>query len=123
MCHVCKLNPGHLYQKNKNNFKRPFFLVGLHRCNGALPSLLTKQTPNKDLLALEVLSQTLHLAQLPTQVLLVSQQVAQLPPEVVDVSLKEGLNVVSDCFVSLFLQKGPLGLQDFVFLLKEPDLE
>lgn len=76
-----------------------------------------------DLLVLEVLSKALHLVQLPSQVLLVSQQPVQLAPEVVDVSLKEGLNVVSDCFVPLFLQKGPFSLQDLVLLLKESDLD
>lgn len=46
-----------------------------------------------------------------------------MPPEVVQVGLKEGLNAVSHCFVPLFLQKGPLGLQDLVLLFKESDLE
>lgn len=65
----------------------------------------------------------MHLVQLPSQVLLVCQQAVQLSPEVVDVGLEEGLNVVSDCFVPLFLQKGPLGLQDLVLLFKESDLD
>lgn len=75
-----------------------------------------------DLLVLEVLGKALHLVQLPSQVLLVGQQAVQLPPEGVDVGLEEGLNVVSDRFVPLFLQKGPLGLQDLVLLFKESDL-
>lgn len=76
-----------------------------------------------DLLALELLGQALHLAQLRCQVVPLRQQTVQLPAEVADVGLKKGLDVVPDHFVPLFLQKGPLGLQDLVLLLEESDLD
>lgn len=71
-------------------------------------------------LVLEVLHQSLHVFQLRLQLDLLIAQPVQLSAQVGNVSFKHGVDVGAGG--GLLLQQAPLGLQHFVLLLQEADL-
>lgn len=129
------------------NFYGPFVLQGLCLVTIIMSCLLTCLTKNHALighghlidcsvgfrslrcfrscnsLVLEVLHRVLHPPELRVQAASLPKDTIQLSPEAVDVLLEQRLQVLPHGLGALFLQQGPLGVQDLVLLLQESHLQ
>lgn len=83
---------------------------------------VSKET-RRPLLALELLHQLARGTLLIAKLLLLTQQAVQALPQVADVVLKVELQVLPFLWQDILLQEAPLGLQNLVLLLQEPDLQ
>lgn len=77
----------------------------------------------RSLLALELLHQLACGTFFAAQLLLLAQQTVQALPQVADVILEVQFKVFPFLWEDVLLQEAPLGLQHFVLLLEESDLQ